>query len=228
MLIVGLTGGLATGKSTVLKIFREHGIKVIDADQIARKVLLPGTKGWNQVIENFGEEVLDECGSINRRKLGEIVFENKEKRKKLNAITHPKIQWEMMILVAKYFFSGHDCIVLELPLLFETGKMMLFMHKIITVVCKDKQQLERLCNRDELGESSALTRIRCQMPLEIKVANSDFVIDNSNDIEVTSHQTMIIMKQLKSSKYIWIMRAKILLLIFFFILIINLIIALLY
>ncbi|CAH0716516.1 unnamed protein product, partial [Brenthis ino] len=210
MFIVGLTGGLATGKSTVLSIFRENGIAVIDADDIARKVLEPGTKAWRELKAYFGEDVLLSDGKVNRIKLGEIVFQDIEKRRKLNAITHPRIQSAMMKMAFKYFFSGHKYIVMEVPLLFETGKMLHFMHKIITVVCENHQQLERLCKRNDFSEKVAIQRINTQMPLEQKVANSHFVIDNSGDIARTKRQTLSIIKVLRHSKFTWYFRAIIL------------------
>ncbi|XP_072931167.1 dephospho-CoA kinase [Epargyreus clarus] len=206
MFIVGLTGGLATGKSTVLSIFRDNGIAVIDADEVARKVLEPGTKGWKELRDYFGEEVLLPDGKVNRLKLGELVFDNIEKRRKLNAITHPRIQLAMMKSAIMYFFSGHSYVVMEVPLLFETGKLLNFMHKIITVVCEDHQQLERLCKRNDFSEVVAKKRINCQMPLEQKVAKSHFVIDNSGDMASTVSQTESIMKVLKRSKFNWYFR----------------------
>ncbi|KOB66423.1 Dephospho-CoA kinase domain-containing protein, partial [Operophtera brumata] len=107
MFIVGLTGGLATGKSTVLSIFREHGIAVIDADEVARKVLEPGTEAWCELREYFGDEVLLPDGKVNRARLGELVFDDIEKRRKLNEITHPRIQGAMMRMAMRYFFCGH-------------------------------------------------------------------------------------------------------------------------
>ncbi|XP_061706736.1 dephospho-CoA kinase domain-containing protein [Cydia pomonella] len=207
MFIVGLTGGLATGKSTVLSIFRENGIAVIDADDIARKVLEPGTKAWKELKEYFGEEVLLADGKVNRVKLGELVFDDIEKRRKLNAITHPRIQSAMMKMAISYFFSGHNYIVMEVPLLFETGKMLTFMHKIITVVCEDHQQLKRLCKRNDFSLVVAKKRIDCQMPLEHKVANSHFVVDNSGEISNTRHQTECIIRTLKRSKFTWYFRS---------------------
>ncbi|XP_028169984.1 dephospho-CoA kinase domain-containing protein-like [Ostrinia furnacalis] len=207
MFIVGLTGGLATGKSTVLSIFREHGVAVIDADEVARKVLEPGTKAWKELREYFGDEVLCVDGKVNRVRLGEIVFDDIDKRKKLNAITHPRIQSAMMKMAVSYFFSGHRYIVMEVPLLFETGKMLTFMHKIITVVCEDFQQLERLCKRNDMSEVVAKKRINCQMPLEDKVAKSHFVIDNSGDFVNMRHQTESIIRMLRRSKFTWYFRA---------------------
>ncbi|XP_053623906.1 dephospho-CoA kinase domain-containing protein [Plodia interpunctella] len=206
MFIVGLTGGLATGKSTVLSIFRENGIAVIDADEVARKVLEPGTKGWIELRQFFGDEVLSSDGKVNRARLGEIIFDDIEKRRKLNAITHPRIQSAMMKMAISYFFSGHKYIVMEVPLLFETGKMLTFMHKIITVVCEDHQQLERLCKRSDFSEVVARKRINTQMPLEHKVAKSHFVIDNSGDFSNTRQQTESIIRTLRRSKFTWYFR----------------------
>ncbi|XP_050683776.1 dephospho-CoA kinase domain-containing protein [Leptidea sinapis] len=206
MFIVGLTGGISTGKSTVLSIFRENGVAVIDADQVARKVLEPGTRAWREVRNHFGDEVLWPNGKMNRVKLGEIIFSNKKKRTKLNSITHPKIQHEMMKMALKCFISGHSYIIMEVPLLFETGRMLAFMHKVITVVCDDDQQLERLRNRNEVTEARAIQRIKCQMPLDQKIAMSDFVIDNSGDIEDTREQTEDIIRVLNMSKFTWYFR----------------------
>ncbi|PZC80431.1 hypothetical protein B5X24_HaOG214733 [Helicoverpa armigera] len=207
MFIVGLTGGLATGKSTVLSIFRGNGIAVIDADEVARKVLEPGTKAWKELRDYFGDEVLLPDGKVNRARLGEIVFDDIEKRRKLNAITHPRIQTAMMKMAVSYFFSGHSYIVMEVPLLFETGKMLTFMHKIITVVCEDHQQLERLCKRNDFSETVAKKRITCQMPLEDKVAKSHFVVDNSGSLSSTRQQTEGIIRVLRRSKFTWYFRA---------------------
>ncbi|XP_068633301.1 dephospho-CoA kinase [Battus philenor] len=206
MFIVGLTGGLATGKSTVLSIFRENNIAVIDADEVARKILEPGTRAWKELKFYFGDKVLYPDGRVNRAKLGELVFDDIEKRRKLNAITHPQIQKAMMSTAIRYFFSGHKYIVMEVPLLFETGKMLTFMHKIITVVCEDHQQLERLCKRNDFSEVIARKRISCQMPLEQKVSRSHFVIDNSGDIASTVYQTECIIRMLRKSKFTWYFR----------------------
>ncbi|KAG6439300.1 hypothetical protein O3G_MSEX000656 [Manduca sexta] len=132
-----------------------------------------------------------------------MIFDDINKRRKLNAITHPKIQRAMMQMAVKYFFSGHRYIVMEVPLLFETGKMLTFMHKIITVICEDHQQLERLCKRNDFSVAIAKKRISCQMPLEDKVAKSDFVIDNAGDLNSTRHQTLCIIRMLKRSKFTW-------------------------
>lgn len=207
MFIVALTGGLATGKSTVLSIFRENGIAVIDADEVAKKVLEPGTNAWQELRAYFGDEVLLPDGTVNRVRLGELVFDDIEKRRRLNAITHPRIQSAMIKMAMKYFFSGHKYIVMEVPLLFETEKMLTFMHKIITVICEDHQQLERLCLRSSLTEVMAKKRISCQMPLEDKVAKSHFVIDNSGDLTYTRHQTESIIRLLRRSKFTWYFRA---------------------
>lgn len=203
MFIVGLTGGLATGKSTVLSIFRENGIAVIDADEIAKKVLEPGTKAWRELKDLFGEEVLLPDGRVNKFKLGEIIFDNFEKRRKLNAITHPRIQNEMIRRALSYFFSGHEYVVMEVPLLFETGRMLTFMHKTITVTCTSYQQIERFCARSGLSQLTAKKRISSQMALEEKAARSNFVIDNSGNLNSTKQQTESIIKLLRRSSFTW-------------------------
>lgn len=133
MFIVGLTGGIATGKSTVCDVFREHGIPVIDADVAARKVVEPGRKAWHLIKKEFGDAVFHKDGQLNREILGEIIFDSVEKRRKLNEITHPEIYSEMFWAAVKCFFQGHQFIVMDLPLLFESGSMLDYLYKIIVV-----------------------------------------------------------------------------------------------
>lgn len=211
MFIIGLTGGLATGKSTVLNIFKENGIAVIDADEVARQVIEPRTKAWYQLVEEFGEGILLPDGKVNREVLGAIIFDDIEKRKRLNAITHPRIQSTMIKMAISYFLNGYNYIVMELPLLFETGRMMHFMHKIITVSCNDDQQLERLCKRNVFTQDVAKKRIGSQMPLADKVAESHFVIDNSGTFQETRKQTECIIRVLNTYRIHWFIRAAVLL-----------------
>lgn len=211
MFIVGLTGGIATGKSTVLAIFKEHGIPVIDADDVARRVVLPGTPGWIEIKKYFGETVFNSDNTLDRKALGEIVFNDLSKRQKLNSITHPKIHKEILRLTLQRFFLGHAFIVMELPLLFETRKMINFLHTIITVDCPKDIQLERLKLRDDFSEKVALKRIKTQMPIEQKIDKSHFAIDNSGDLEYTRKQTENIIKILQKSKFTWYFRLALLL-----------------
>lgn len=206
MFIVGLTGGLSTGKSTVSEMFREYGIPVIDADVIARKVVEPGKTAWKKIKKEFGDDVFYKSGELNREALGEIIFNSVDKRRKLNEITHPEIYKEMLWSSVKCFFQGHQFIILDLPLLFETGSMMDYLYKIIVVTCEEDLQLQRLMERSKMSEAQAKTRISIQMPLESKCDKANFVIENSGNLEDTRTQVARIVAQLKSSRQHWKLR----------------------
>jgi len=203
MFIVAVTGGIATGKSTVSKVFQENGIPVVDADKIAREIVQPGKPCWHKIREVFGDEVFHPTKEINREALGRAIFSDKELRGKLNKITHPVIHRTIFIQVFKYFMTGHPWIVLDLPLLFETGILMEFIHKIITVSCDSETQLQRLMERNEYSAEDAKKRIDSQMPLEKKCEQSHFVIDNSGSIEETEKAAMSILHLMNDSKHHW-------------------------
>ena len=206
MFIVGLTGGIATGKSSVAAIFREHGIPVIDADQIARKVVEPGKPAWHKIRKEFGPEVFLNTNELDRAKLGDLIFNNVEKRKKLNTITHPYIYKEIYWQTFKYFLQGHPFIAMDLPLLFETGHMLNYLHKIIVVTCEEDLQLQRLMERTGFTEAKAKLRVAVQMSLEKKAEMANFVIENSGSERDTREQTIKIINVLKSSRYHWKLR----------------------
>ncbi|XP_076249806.1 dephospho-CoA kinase [Calliopsis andreniformis] len=206
MFIVGLTGGIATGKSSVAAVFREHGIPVIDADQIARKVVEPGKPAWHKIRKEFGPEVFLDTDELDRAKLGDLIFNDVEKRKKLNAITHPDIYREIYWQTLRLFLRGHQFIVMDLPLLFETGHMLNYLHKIIVVTCEEDLQLQRLIERTGFTEAKAKLRIAAQMSLEKKAEMANFVIENSGSELDTREQTIKIINVLKSSKYHWRLR----------------------
>lgn len=206
MFIVGLTGGIATGKSSVAAVFRECGIPVIDADQIARKVVEPGKPAWHKIRKEFGPEVFLETNELNRAKLGDLIFNNIEMRKKLNAITHPDIYKEIYWQTFKYVLQGHQFIVMDLPLLFETGHMLNYLHKIIVVTCEEDLQLQRLMERTGFTEAKAKLRVAAQMSLEKKADMANFVIENSGTEQDTRQQTIKVINVLRSSKYHWKLR----------------------
>ena len=207
MFLVGLTGGIATGKSTVSKNLQELGIPVIDADQVAREVVEPGKPAWRKIKETFGDAVITADGAIDRAVLGEIIFNNAEKRKKLNAITHPHIYKAIFRKCISLMLSGNQFAVLDLPLLFESGYMVPFLHKIIVVRCGAVQQLERLMARNALSRQDAEVRINSQMSLDEKCARAHYVIDNSGDPESTLDQVVQIVDELQSSWTHWKYRA---------------------
>ncbi|XP_048754471.1 dephospho-CoA kinase domain-containing protein-like [Ostrea edulis] len=207
MFLVGLTGGIASGKTSVAKILKDElGCTVIDADEVAREVVLPGTQGWKKIQKNFGNDVFQPNGELNREKLGQIIFNDAEKRKILNSITHPEIYKAIAWKVMKNFLLGQHFIVLDLPLLFESKKMVPFMSYTVVVNCSEEQQLQRLMKRNNYSREAAEIRIRAQMPLSEKCRLCTHIIDNTNDIESTYHQTVKFHKQLSQSLLYWKVR----------------------
>jgi dephospho-CoA kinase len=193
-LTIGLTGGIASGKSTVTKMLRGLGIPVIDADQVARDVVKVGGEAYEQIIKTFGQDILQENGEIDRAKLGAIVFYNEQERKKLNAIVHPAVRRRMLAEKEAYVQKGAKTIVLDIPLLFES-ELTHLIDKIIVVYVDNDIQLERLMKRNGFSEEEALARIRSQMPLHEKVKKADAVINNNGTIEETKQQLLRILKE---------------------------------
>ena len=186
-MIIGLTGSIASGKSTVSKMFQEKGFPIVDADKIARQVVEPGTSVIKEIGEHFGEEVLNEDGSLNREKLGERIFKNEEERIKLNSIIHPAIRHEMNRQKEHWISEGADTVIMDIPLLFES-KLQTFVEKIIVVSVTPEIQKQRLLARNKLTEQEASNRINSQLPMIDKEAGADVVIDNNGTIEETRMQ----------------------------------------
>lgn len=197
-LTIGLTGGIASGKSTVSKMFAEMGITVIDADIEARLAVEKGEKAYNDIVDYFGEEVLHQDGTIDRARLGAIIFNNEEKRLALNSFVHPSVRSRMLAKKEKAEMEGEPAIVLDIPLLFES-RLQYMADKVILVYVDESTQLERLMNRNGLGEEEARARIMSQMPLKEKVRLADFVIDNNGSIEETEKQ----LKQILAKWNVW-------------------------
>lgn len=185
--IIGLTGGIASGKSTVSKMFQKRGIPVVDADQIAREVVETGKEPYEKIVEAFGRKILNEDGSINREKLGSIVFQQKSKRELLNSIVHPAVRKEMKKKQEQFVMQGAKAVVLDIPLLFESDLTHL-VDKIIVVYVNENTQLQRLMKRNHLSKEEALARINAQMPLKEKIKMADEVIDNEGDFNDTERQ----------------------------------------
>jgi dephospho-CoA kinase len=191
-LVIGLTGGIASGKSTVSAMFTDMGITVIDADIEARLAVEPGEKAYNEIVSHFGKDILEEDRTINRPKLGEIIFNNEEKRLLLNSIVHPAVRERMAEKRKKAEADDEKAVVLDIPLLFES-KLTGLVEKIIVVYVDEQTQLERLMKRNGFSEEEASSRIRSQMPLKDKVGLADAVIDNSGSIEESKQQLMDIL-----------------------------------
>ncbi|KAJ2303828.1 Dephospho-CoA kinase [Coemansia sp. RSA 2706] len=170
MLVIGLTGGIATGKSTASREFQAQGVPVIDADKIARQVLEPGETSYTLVVKNFGSTVLDSSQRIDRAKLAAQIFKDGEKRQLLNSCTHPYIRRKILLELLSLYVRGHAICVLDVPLLFESG-------------------LDRVCARtDTLSEEAAKARVAAQMPMAEKERRATRVLDNYGSQEVLCEQ----------------------------------------
>ncbi|KAF4576419.1 hypothetical protein EYR36_004396 [Pleurotus pulmonarius] len=187
MLVVGLTGGIASGKSTVSKMVGEAGIPIIDADLLARKVVEPGTRTLKRIVAEFGEEILLPDGHLDRKKLGAIIFGDEGQRRKLNAIVHPAVRWEMFVGVVKCWVRGHRVCVLDVPLLIEGG-LWKWVGKVAVVYCPRSVQLQRLMQRDSCTEAEAVARLDSQLSIEEKVVYADYVVDNSGEMDALKGQ----------------------------------------
>ncbi len=195
-LIIGLTGGIATGKSTVAKMFVNHGIPVVDTDRISFELLRKGSNTYHEVLAIFGKEILLTNGDINRKKLGRAIFNDNVKRKKLNNIIHPRVRAITSSEVKKYEELGATIIVIDVPLLFETNFVML-VDKTIVVYTTPELQVERLVGRDAIKKEYAMLKIESQMPIEEKVKLADYVVNNSKSILTTKKEFVVIVKKLE-------------------------------
>jgi dephospho-CoA kinase len=197
MLIVGLTGGVASGKTAISQILREEGAYLIDADQIARELVQPHTATWNELIKVFGKEILQEDGSIHRKRLAAKVFSDPEQRNLLNQILHPRIKAEMNKGVKEIGQKDPDAIVvIDAALLIELGDHR-EMDKVIVVTSTEKQQIERLKKRDGVDQEEAQRVLSSQMPLEEKMKVADFVIRNEGSFEETRRRVKEVFQELK-------------------------------
>ncbi|MGN8645759.1 dephospho-CoA kinase [Gracilibacillus sp. HCP3S3_G5_1] len=195
-LIIGLTGNIATGKSTISNMFQEkYKIPVIDADRVSREVVEPGEETLAQIVTTFGEDILLNDGTLNRKKLGEIIFQDKRKREQLNAIVHPAVRKRMIAKKEALLLQGNQVIVMDIPLLFENNLTYL-VEKTIVVFTTEDIQLQRLMKRNQLSEKEARDRMNSQMNINQKRELADAVIDNSGSIEDSE-------KQLKKILRIW-------------------------
>ncbi len=187
MRVFGLTGNIGSGKSTVAAMLREAGIPVLDADRISREVMTPGGRAYGAVVQAFGREIVREDGSIDRNRLGEIVFSDPGSRERLERITHPAILDAMKEAIAGLDREGHRAAVVEATLIHESGRKGLF-EAVISVTCDRETALSRVATRDGMPRGQAEARLRAQMDADRKAGVSDYVIDNSGSIESTRRQ----------------------------------------
>ena len=197
MLIVGLTGEVASGKTTVSRIFGEEGAYIIDADQIAREMVQPHTPVWNELISVFGKEILDKEGAIHRKKLAAIVFSDPQERNLLNQITHHRIKEEMDRRAEQIGQKDPEAIVvIDAALLVELGDHR-EMDKVIVVTSTERQQIERLKEREGASEEEARKIFSSQMTIEEKLKVADFVIRNEGSLEETRRMAKEVFQELK-------------------------------
>lgn len=188
MVIIGLTGNIASGKSTVSRRLKMLGAKVIDADQTAREVVRPGEPALNEIVEHFGPGVLDNRGELDRKKMGSIIFSDPGARKKLNEITHPRIKEAIYREIERTAIEGgYNIVVIEAPLLIEV-QLHRDVDEVWMVKIDQEEQIKRLAERDKLSREEALQRIKAQMPQEEKIKHAHRVIDNSGSNEETIRQ----------------------------------------
>lgn len=179
MILVGLTGGLATGKSTVARLFRRCGAVVLDADRLARRVVEPHRPAWRDLVRAFGKDVLAPDGTVNRPALAKLVFADPAKLRRLNAIVHPRVAREQARLTREATAGDAAAVVIyDVPLLFEAG-IDGRVDQVVVVAADRRTQLARLLHRNGFTKAEALRRIRAQMPLSRKVARADYVLDGT-------------------------------------------------
>lgn len=199
MKLIGLTGGIASGKSTVAQILRDRGYIVLSADVIAREVVEPGEAAYQGIVEAFGEGVLHEDGTLDRAALGAIVFADPSQRKRLDGITHPIIAQRAAEQIAAHAEAGHSYLFYEVPLLFETNMQGMF-HEVVLVALPPELQRRRLESREGLSPEEAQQRIQSQMPLEKKLALAKHVIENSGTLDDLHQQVDLIINSITQSK----------------------------
>jgi dephospho-CoA kinase len=193
--VVGLTGGIACGKTTVAQMFKDLGIPVIDADELAREVVVPGTPGLQRIVEVFGKGVLDDTGSLDRKKVGDLVFGDEEARAKLNAIMHPLIGAAGATKIQAFRDGSAPYVIYEAALLVETGSYKTFSALIVVAADESLQRL-RLIARDGFTVQEANARIASQLVLARKIAVADHVVTNNGDIHATRRQVSEIHEKL--------------------------------
>ncbi len=196
-LVLGVTGGIASGKSTVSAMLEELGSPIIDFDQLARDVVEPGQPAYQQIVDYFGRQVLAEDGTLDRKALSDIVFKDMEKRKKLESFTHPAIFDLFAQKVSALTAEDHDAVIqVAVPLLLELNLQYMF-HKILVIHIPPEEQIQRLAERDGISHDEAANILKAQLPIDEKTGYADFVIDNSGPLEETRRQVEELWRRLR-------------------------------
>ena len=195
--VFGLTGGIGSGKSTAAGFFRERGVPIVDADELAREAVAPGSAGLLQVVEAFGPQMLGADGALDRKQLGAQVFADAEARKRLNAITHPIVRQLAQERFAALDQAGVTLAGYDVPLLFEVG-LDSVLRPVVVVVAREATQLERITLRDGLSEAAARERMAAQMPLSEKQKRADYVLFNNGTPAALAAQVDAVLEKLRA------------------------------
>ncbi|WP_079708288.1 dephospho-CoA kinase [Paraliobacillus ryukyuensis] len=195
--VIGLTGSIGTGKSTVSNFLKGKQIPIIDADVVSREVVEPGQVAYQQIIETFGTSILQSDRQIDRKALGRIVFSDETSRKQLNEIVHPQVHRTMLAKRDHYLNEGIPIIVLDIPLLFE-NHLQQYVDLIVVVYTTPEIQLQRLMERDQLTKEEAQSRINAQTSIDTKAKQADMIIDNSGTFKETKQQCNKLLEDLQS------------------------------
>jgi len=196
MLIVALTGGIASGKSIVADVLKELGCYINHADKIAHQLMEPGEFAWKKIVSHFGKEILNKNNTINRSKLGAVVFSEEKERLFLNRIIHPLVFKRQKSIIQKLQKEGqHKIFVSEAALTIEAN-LADFFDKIIVVYCKENIQIKRLIKRDKISHKEAIKKMKSQLTTEKKLKYADYIIDTSSTIKSTVEQTEQIYRNL--------------------------------
>lgn len=187
MKIVGLTGGIGTGKSAAARMLVERGARLIDADALARVVVEPDRPAWQDIVREFGETLLNPDRTLNRERLAALVFADEKLRTRLNQITHPRIGEEMLRLIRQYQDQGARAVVIDAALLLESPATR-WIKPVIVVMAQEEVKVERVCARDRASREDVLKRIRAQWSDEERAARADYVIENSGDLQSLEEQ----------------------------------------
>ena len=195
---MGLTGGIASGKSTVAAILRRLGAKIINADELAREVVEPGREAWQEIVATFGSGILQEDRAIDRRKLREVIFNDPQARKKLEAIIHPRVRALAEEKIRAFEAAGSTLIVYEVPLLFE-ALIHHWIRPVILVACDIERQKSRLKQRDRLSDAEAERHIEAQMSLEEKRKLADYTIENNGSLADLEAQVKAVVEKIAAT-----------------------------
>ena len=198
MKLVGLTGGIASGKSTVSEILARQGAAIINADVLAREVVEPERPAWTEIVNAFGTAVLQPDRALDRQKLRAIIFDDLDARKKLESIIHPQVRALAEQRVREHAATGYTVIVYEVPLLFE-GNLQEWLRPVILVACDIDTQRKRLQSRDNLNAAQAQKHIDAQMSLEEKRRLADYVIENNGSLEDLERQVQAVLEKIKTT-----------------------------